>query len=117
MSAFACRRAVEDYNSQAAEWGQLELDGLGLDWGEDIQLDGHTLAGSVVDTAFQLAENIAKDGQVLISPATEAALRERECHLSCRRLHSGELLSTDGGHYWEVTKPIFMVAPLCQPQQ
>lgn len=110
-AAFACRRAVEDYNSQAAEWGQLELDGLGLDWGEDIQLDGHTLAGSVVDTAFQLAENIAKDGQVLISPATEAALRERECHLSCRRLHSGELLSTDGGHYWEVTKPIFMVAP------
>lgn len=110
-AAFACRRAVSDYNSQTAEWGHLELDGLGLDWGDDVQLDGHTLAGSVVDTAFQLAENIAKDGQVLISPAMQTALAENGSRITCEQHNSTGLLSIEDGHYLDVTEPFHMVAP------
>jgi class 3 adenylate cyclase len=110
-AAFACKKAVDEYNAKSPDWGHLELDGLGIDWGKDVQSQGHTMVGSVVDSAFQLAENIASNGQVLVTPSARESLDYMGCDLTYQSYSAPELLSTDG-QYYDVTSSFHLDAPI-----
>lgn len=76
-AVFACRRAVDTYNRDQPESNRLEISGIGIATGDTLA--SNVSSGPVADLAFVLGEDIASDGQLLITEPALQALRDTGC--------------------------------------
>ena len=67
LAAFACQRALREHNRGLPPGRQLLLGGIGIDCGTDLSEAGPELLGGVADAAYELGENVAREGEVLVT--------------------------------------------------
>jgi len=94
-----CAGQITEYNKTREKDFQVRM-GFGLDFGE-VHFWGHDIVGSTFETSFELAEDIAEVGEVLVTERVKTA--GWPSSQSVTKLSEQRTLEKSGAKYYALT--------------